>query len=122
MVIMVIMMNYAPRTGSTLYDARLQENQLRIERALMLAKLAIKEPSLKQVWKDRVHGSLGRPSGDRCGRSPLPRTLAGLAMIVAATFWLFEVLGNPLPTLAIVPMIALLSGEALIISSYMPQH
>jgi hypothetical protein len=122
MVIMVIMMNYAPRTGSTLYDVRLQENQLRIERALMLAKLGIKEPSLKQVWKDRAHRSLGRPSGDRFGRSPLPRTLAGLAVIVGATFWLFEVLGNPLPALAIVPMIALLSGEVLIISSYMPQH
>jgi hypothetical protein len=122
MVIMVIMMNYAPKTGSTLYDARLQENQLRTERALMLAKLGIKEPSLKQVWKDRVHGSLGRPPGDRFGRSPLPRTLAGLAVIVGATFWLFEVLGNPLPALAIVPMVALLSGEVLIISSYMPQY
>jgi hypothetical protein len=122
MVIMVIMMNYAPRTGNTLYDARLQENQLRTERALMLAKIGIKEPSLKQVWKDRVHGSLGRPSGDRRGMSPIPRTLAGLAVIVGATFWLFDVLGYPLPALAIVPMVALLSGEVLIISSYMPQY
>jgi hypothetical protein len=122
MMIMVIIMNYAPNTGNTLYDARLQENQLRTERALMLAKLGIKDPSLKQVWKDRVHGSLGRPSGDRRGRPPLARTLAGLAVIVGATFWLFEVLGYPLPALAIVPLVALLSGEVLIISSYMPQY
>jgi hypothetical protein len=122
MVIMVIMMNYAPITGSALYDVRLQENQLRTERALILAKLGIKERSLKQVWMDRVHGSLGRPSGDRRGRSPLLRTFAGLVVVVGATFWLFEMIGNPLPVMAAVPMIALLSGEVLIISSYMPQY
>ena len=90
-----------------MYDARLQENLLRTERALILAKSGVIEPSLKQVWKDRVQ-SLGRPSGDRHGRSLLPRIIAGLAIIVGATFWLFEMIGNPLPVMTAVPIISLL--------------
>jgi hypothetical protein len=123
MVIMVIMMNYAPKIGDAIYDARLQENHLRTEKALMLAKLGIKELSSTKVWKDHVHRSLiGRSMEDRHRWSFIPRTVFGLCLTVGATFWFFEVLGTPLPGLAAVPMLALLSGEVLILSSYMPQH
>jgi hypothetical protein len=88
MVIMVILMTYAPKIGNAIYDAKAQENHLLTQRAIFHARLRAKDDVRSTKMPESVEKNLQRTKSNALVDLFQKEASLGIIITLGAVLWL----------------------------------